>query len=94
MIVEVADGSTVVMKPTPQARPYFQFFDGFHPGGGNRLPAGDTGFTFISCPRNAGPGPNGRVTDFNLGFQMEAGQAAAVDVWTSPATRPIRVIFT
>ena len=67
MIVEVTSGSTVVMKPAAAARSYFRFVTGFGPGAGYQLPAGDTGFTFAACPRGA-PGPNGEVTDFNLGF--------------------------
>ena len=67
MIVEVTSGSTVVMKPVAAARSYFRFVTGFGPGAGYQLPAGDTGFTFAACPRGA-PGPNGEVTDFNLGF--------------------------
>ncbi len=51
MIVEVTTGSTVVMKPAVAARSYFRFVDGFGPGSGNQLPAGDTGFTFAACPR-------------------------------------------
>jgi hypothetical protein len=58
MVVEVASGSTVVMKPAAEARPYFRFVNGFHPGGGNPLPAGDSGFTFVACPRGQA-GPNG-----------------------------------
>ena len=67
MIVEVTSGSTVVMKPAAAARSYFRFVTGFGPAAGYQLPAGDTGFTFAACPRGA-PGPNGEVTDFNLGF--------------------------
>jgi hypothetical protein len=92
MIVEVANGSTAVMKPVPQARSYFQFLDGFYSGGGNPLPSGDTGYTFAACPRGTS-GPNGGVTDFYLGFHIKAGRSAAVDIWPSPSARPIRVIF-
>jgi hypothetical protein len=93
MIVEVANGSTVTMKPVPAARSYFQFFDGFNGPEPNQLPAGDTGFTFRACPR-PDTGPNGRVTDFYLGFSIKAGHAAPVDIWSRPSARPIRVIFT
>ncbi len=93
MIVEVADGSVVTMKPSAAAESYFRFVDGFHSGGGNRMPAGDTGFTFVSCPRGTA-GPNGRVTDFYLGFSIEAGRAAPVNIWTPASSRPIRVTFT
>jgi hypothetical protein len=93
MIVEVANGSTVTMKPVPAARSYFQFFDGFNGPEPNKLPAGDTGFTFRACPR-PDTGPNGRVTDFYLGFSIKAGHAAPVDIWSRPSARPIRVIFT
>jgi hypothetical protein len=93
MIVEVTDGSTVVMKAAAEARPYFRFLDGFHQGGGNQLPDGDTGFTFSSCPLGQ-KGPNGMVTDFYLGFSIEAGRRAPVEVRTSASSRPIRLIFT
>jgi hypothetical protein len=93
MIVEVRSGSMVVMKPAATARPYFRFVEGFGPGLGYKLPAGDTGFTFAACPRGSG-GPNGQVTDFYLGFSMDAGRAAPVEVWPSAMPRPIRVIFT
>ena len=81
------------MKAVPQSRSYFRFFDGFHPGGGNPLPAGDTGFTFVPCPRTS-PGPNGRVTDFYLGFAIDAGRAAPVEVWTSASRQPLWLTFT
>ncbi len=94
MIVEVASGSTVVMKVAPEARSYFRFLDGFGPNVGYQLPNGDTGFTFVACPRGD-TGPNGHVTDFYLGFSSKAGSRAPVDVWTSRSSvRPIRVIFT
>jgi len=92
MIVEVTDGSTAVMEPAAAARPYFRFLDGFHPGGGNPLPGGDPGFTFSSCPRGQ-QGPNGQVTDFYLGFAIQAGRLAPVDVRTAASSRPIRLIF-
>ena len=94
MIVEVASGSTAVMKVAPEARPYFRFLDGFGPNVGYRLPNGDTGFTFIACARGEA-GPNGHVTDFYLGFSSKAGSRAPVDVWTPRSSlRPIRVVFT
>ena len=94
MIIEVADGSTVTLKAAASSRSYFQFLDGFHSGGGNRLPARDTGFTFIACPRTASAGPNGRFTDFYLGFSLQPGRSGLADIWT-PATRhPTPVIFT
>lgn len=94
MVVEVADGATVTLKAAPSSRSYFRFLDGFHSGGGNRLPAADTGFSFIACPRSARPGPNGRFTDFYLGFSLQAGRQAAADVWTPPERHPTQVIFT
>jgi hypothetical protein len=93
MIVEVADGATVTMKPEPAARNYFHFVDGFNGPSPYALPAGDTGFTFIACPRDD-TGPNGQVTDFYLGFFITAGRAAPIDIWPRPDARPIRVIFT
>jgi hypothetical protein len=93
MIVEVASGSTVVMKPAAEAHPYFRFVNGFHPGGGNPLPAGDSGFTFVACPRGQA-GPNGQVTDFYLGFSIQARRAAVVEVWPSASSHPIWVTFT
>ena len=93
MIVEVANGATVTMKPAPAARSYFHFVDGFNGPSPYTLSAGDTGFTFSGCPRDD-TGPNGHVTDFYLGFFITAGRAAPVDIWPRPAARPIRVIFT
>lgn len=93
MIVEVMPGSTVVMKPAAAPRSYFRFVDGFGSGVGYKLPAGDTGFTFAACPRSLG-GSYGQGTAFYLGFSMEAGRAAPVEVWPSARSRPIRVIFT
>ncbi len=93
MIVEVTAGSTVVMKPAAVARPYFRFVDGFGPGSGYQLPTGDTGFTFAACPRGT-PGPNGRVTDFYLGYSIETGRAALVEVHSSAMPHPIQVTFT
>lgn len=93
MIVQVMPGSAVVMKPAAGTPSYFRFVDGFGSGVGYKLPAGDTGFTFAACPRGLG-GPYGQGTDFYLGFSMEAGRAAPVEVWPSARSRPIRVIFT
>lgn len=93
MLVAVMPGSIVVMKPAAAALPYFRFVDGFGPGVGYRLPAGDTGFTFAGCPRGSG-GPGSQLSSFDLGFSMQEGQLAAVEVWPSPESRPIRVIFT
>jgi hypothetical protein len=93
MIVEVTTGSTAVIKPAAAAQTYFNFVDGYSPGGYDQLPAGDTGFTFVACPRGT-PGFNGAVTDFYLGFSIEPGRAAAVDVWSAAMPHPIRVIFT
>ncbi len=92
MIVEVTDGSTVVMQAAAGAQRYFRFLDGFDPGG-NPLPDGDTGFTFSSC-RRGDEADNGLVTDFYLGFSIEAGRMAPVEVRTSSSARPIRPIFT
>jgi hypothetical protein len=93
MIVEVMSGSTVVMKPAAATRSYFRFVDGFGSSTGYQLPAGDTGFTFAACPRGT-PGLNGQVTDFYLGYSIETGRAALVEVRPSAMRRPIRVIFT
>jgi hypothetical protein len=93
MIVEVATGSTVVMKPAATARSYFRFVDGFGPGSGYQLPTGDTGFTFAACPRGTSV-PNGRVTDFYLGYSIKTGRAALVEVRSSAMPHPIQVIFT
>ncbi|MGN6794721.1 MAG: hypothetical protein ACTHJW_20235 [Streptosporangiaceae bacterium] len=93
MIIEVANGSTVTMKPTPKARSYFRFVDGFNGPNPNDLPAGETGFTLSACPRGKA-GPNGQVTDFYLGYMFKATRPAMVDIRTRAATRPIRVIFT
>jgi hypothetical protein len=93
MIIEVADGSTVVMKAAPGTRSYFRLLQGFDASRGIKLARGDSGFTFVSCPKGS-PGFNGAMTDFYLGFQIQAGSSAPVNVWTSPTARPIRVIFT
>jgi hypothetical protein len=93
MIVEVANGATVTMKPAAAAEKYFHFFYGFDGPNPYRLAAGDTGFTFTACPQED-VGPNGRVTDFYLGFFITAGRSAPVDIWLPRAGRPIRVIFT
>jgi hypothetical protein len=93
MIVAVMTGSTVVMKPAAVARSYFRFVDGFGPGAGYQLPAGDTGFTFAACPRGTS-GPNGQVTEFYLGYSIETGRAAPVEVQPSAIPHPIGMIFT
>jgi hypothetical protein len=93
MIVEVSDGSTVVIQAPGRSRPYFRFVDGFNGPAGNPLPAGDTGFTLSSCP-NGDTGPNGPVTDFRLGFFIEPGRAAPVDIRASASAHPIRLLFT
>jgi len=93
MIIEVADGATVAMKPAAAARPYFRFYSGFNGPTPYLLPAGDTGFTFSACPR-ADAGPNGPVTDFYLGYAIKSGRTAKVDIWTRPAARLRQVIFT
>jgi len=67
MMLLVMPGSTVVMKPAATDRSYFHFVDGFGSGVGFKLPAGDTGFTFVACPRDLG-GPDGQGTYFYLGF--------------------------
>lgn len=93
MIVEVASGSTVVMKVAPESQSHFQFLDGFGPNVGYQLPRGDTGFTFAACPAGDS-GPNGDVTDFYLGFAGQAGRQALVDVWPSPSsTHPVQLLF-
>jgi hypothetical protein len=93
MILEVANGSTVVMKPAPDPRSHFRFVEGYNGPNPNRLPHEDTGLTLVSCPRGT-HGDNGNVADYYLGFQMKAGTSATVNIWTSPRARPIRVIFT
>jgi hypothetical protein len=81
------------LKATDNARPYFHFVDGFNRSAGNPLRKGDTGFTFSACPKG-NRGPNGPVTDFYLGFVIEAGRAAPVDVRAAASSHPIRLIFT
>jgi hypothetical protein len=93
MIVEVTAGSTAVIKPAAAARSYFHFVDGYSPAAYAQLPAGDTGFTLAACPRGT-PGFNGAVIDFYLGFSIEPGRAAPVDVRSQAMPHPIRVIFT
>lgn len=93
MIVEVTTGSTVVMKPAAASQRYLHFVAGFSPGSYDRLPAGDTGFTLASCPRGT-PGFNGAVTDFYLGYSIETGRAAQVEVQPSATPHPIQVVFT
>jgi hypothetical protein len=93
MLMAVMPGSIVVMKPATAALPYFHFVDGFGPGTGYRLPSHDTGFTFAGCPRESGR-PESQVSSFDLGFSMEEGRSAPAEVWPSPKSRPIRVIFT
>ena len=92
MIVEVSDGSTVVMKATNKTWQYFHFVDGFNGPSGNPLPKGDTGFTFRSCPKGSS-GPNGSVTDFYVGFSIAGRRAAPVEIRSSASSRPIRLIF-
>ena len=94
MIVEVAYGATVVIKSTPEARSYFRFVKGFDGSTAYELPKGDAGFTLASCPRGTRPGPNGRVTDFYLGYRIQAGSSAVVDVWKSVSAPPTKVTFT
>ena len=93
MIVEVSDGSTVVIKAASQASSHFTFVYGFNGPSGNPLPSGDLGFTLSSCPGGE-EGPNGALTDFRLGFSIAAGGAAPVVIQTSASSRPIHVTFT
>jgi hypothetical protein len=93
MIVEVTTGSTAVIKPEVAAGQYFRFIDGWTQAGYDQLPAGDSGLTLAACPRGT-PGLNGAVTDFYLGFSIEPGWAAPVDVSSAAMPHPIRVIFT
>lgn len=96
VVVGVEPESVVVMKPVATVRSYFRFVEGFHSGGGNELPAGDSGFTFVSCPPGD-PETNSHLpdlTDFYLGFSIQPGHAAVVNVWPSVSSRPIRVTFT
>jgi hypothetical protein len=93
MIVEVADGSAATLKPDATAPPDFKFVDGYDGPSPNYLPAGDTGFTFVACPRGA-PGPNGHVTDFYLGFLLRNGQSADADVTNMADQQSVRVTFT
>lgn len=93
VIIEVAPGSTAVMKAAPTAWSYFRFVDGFGSAVDNKRAAGAPGFTFVACPRGSG-GASGPMTDFYLGFSIEAGRAAPVEVWPSAVSRPIQVIFT
>jgi hypothetical protein len=96
MLLEVAAGSTVVMKAASGTQSYFRFLGGFGAGTAYPLPAplpaGDTGYTFVACPRQH-VGLNGRVTDFILGFSIDAGRTAPVEVWTSGSPRPVWVTF-
>ena len=93
MIIEVADGTTVAMKPAGAARSYFRFYLGYNGPSPNDLPTGDTGFTFRACPRSE-PGPNGAVTDFYLGYAIKSGRTARVNIWARPSARPIQLTFT
>jgi hypothetical protein len=94
--LEVAAGSTVVMKAASGTRSYFHFLTGFGAGTGyplpSPLPSGDTGFTFVACPRQHA-GPNGLVTDFLLGFSIDPGRTARVEIWTSASPRPVWITF-
>jgi hypothetical protein len=93
MIVEVAAGSRVVLKPAAGAGAYFHFVTGFGPGTAYPLPPGATGFTFAPCPASVS-GPNGELTDYLIGFSIELGRMAPVEVWTSPSARPVWLTFT
>ena len=93
MIVEVTTGSTAIIKPEAAAGRYFHFVDGYSDAGYDQLPADDTGFTLAACPPGT-PGLNGAVTDFYLGFSIQPGRAAPVDVRSPAMPQPIRVILT
>ena len=90
--LEVAAGSTVVMKAAPGTQSYFRFLTGFGAGTGYQLPSplpsGDTGFTFVACPRQH-VGPNGLMTDFLLGFSIDPSRTARVEIRTSASPRPV-----
>lgn len=96
MLLEIAAGSTVVMKAAPGTQSYFRFLSSFGAGTAyplpSGLPSGDTGYTFVACPRKH-VGPNGRLTDFLLGFSIDAGRTAPVEIWTSASSRPVWVTF-
>jgi hypothetical protein len=104
MPLEVAAGSTVVMKAPSGTRSYFHFLIGFgaettysqpspiYPQP-SPLPSGETGYTFVACPQQHADA-NGRVTDFLFVFSIDAGRAAPVEVWTSASSRPMWVTLT
>lgn len=96
IVVGVQPESVVVMKPVATVRSYFRFVQGLRSGGANELPAGASGFTLVSCP-SGDPATNSHLpdlTDFYLGFSIQPGRAAVVNVWPSLSSRPIRVTFT
>lgn len=93
MIVNVAYGSIAVMRASKASHSYFHFVSSFYSGGGRRIPSGDNGFTFVGCPRTAQPSPNGKITSFNLGFDIEDGHSAPVSIWWPGLSRPVRVIL-
>jgi hypothetical protein len=51
------------------------------------------GFTLSCCPK-ADTGPNGPVTDVRLGYFIEPGRAAPVDIRAPASAHPIRLLFT
>jgi hypothetical protein len=92
VVVEVAAGSRVVLKPAAGTAAYFRFLTvptSLGDSVANQLPAGATGYTFGPCP-----GSHGAMTAFLIAFSIQPGRTVPVQVWTSPSARPVWLTFT
>jgi hypothetical protein len=93
IVVDVAAGSRIVLKPAQGTAAYFQFLSGIGNGIVYRLPAGATGYTLAACPAGS-PGATGAMTEFLLAFDTQPGRMVPVEVRTSPSARPAWLTFT
>lgn len=92
MLVHVDAGATVAIRAASGAPPGFRFTEAGL-GRADMSRAADRGFTLAACPRGA-RGSGVWTNFYDLGFSVVPGHAATVEVWTSPAARPVWISIT
>jgi hypothetical protein len=91
MLVHVDPGAAVVMRAAVGTGSAFEFLGSPDPAGGFRGLDGARGYTFVPCP--AADSGGGMTGFYDLGFSIVPGSTAAAEVWTSPAARPVWLMF-